>query len=237
MRLQLDHLVKLYHTGGQTVRAVDDVSLSLNAGEFVALRGPSGCGKSTMLLMAGGLLAPDSGTVTVEGQNPYLLGEAARAGFRAGSVGFVFQQFHLLPYLSVLENILAPALATAAAGDTPGTPQELHARAVSLAERFGLEKRLQHTPGQLSMGERQRTALARAVLRGPQVLLADEPTGNLDTANADIVLTHLQEFATAGGTVLLVTHDERAAAFASRQLTMSDGRLVETSTREPSFTS
>ncbi|MGH7201694.1 MAG: ABC transporter ATP-binding protein, partial [Planctomycetaceae bacterium] len=196
---------------------VRNVSVSVNAGQFLAVQGPSGCGKTTLLLMAGGLLAPDAGTVLVGGTNPYELSPNRRATFRAEKIGFVFQQFHLVPYLSVFENVLAPSIAL----DRSNAP----ARAKELVAHFGLEHRLHHVPGQLSTGERQRTALARALLNEPKLLLADEPTGNLDPDNATIVLEHMKEFARSGGAVLLVTHDERAVGFADEIVRMRDGQL------------
>lgn len=214
-------LRKRYQTAAGNVLAVDGVSLSVDAGEFVAIQGPSGCGKSTMLLMAGGLLAPDSGEVTIGGENPYALDADARSRFRAEQIGFVFQQFHLVPYLTVLENVLAPAVAVGG-----GDSKE---RAKELISRFGLEYRIGHVPGQLSSGERQRTALARALLNSPKLLLADEPTGNLDADNASGVLGHLKEFTASGGAVILVTHDSNAAAAADRVVRLRDGRIEEAS--------
>jgi ABC-type lipoprotein export system ATPase subunit len=215
--LQLDHVSKAYHGVAGRVVALDQVSLSLGAGDFVAIQGPSGCGKSTLLLTAGTLLQPDSGDVRVNGRLLAGMSTAERALLRSESIGFVFQQFHLVPYLSVLDNVLAPALAAQKNGKLE--------RARSLIERFGLGSRAQHVPSKLSSGERQRCALARALLNQPRLLLADEPTGNLDEENADIVLTALREFAAAGGAVLLVTHDSRAAAAATTLLRMQTGRL------------
>jgi ABC-type lipoprotein export system ATPase subunit len=218
MLLQLDHITKTYRSGPRTVRAVDDVSLSVDAGEFVAVAGPSGCGKTTLLLIAGGLLAPDSGTVTIAGENPYAAAADQRARFRAANVGFVFQQFHLVPYLTVLDNILAASMAT--------RPTDAKQRAEELLAKFGLQSRAHHVPGELSTGERQRTALARALLNRPKLILADEPTGNLDRENAAVVLEHLREFADDGGAVLLVTHDEQALGYAKRVERIRDGRIV-----------
>jgi putative ABC transport system ATP-binding protein len=217
--LQLSSLSKTYRRARETVQAVEGVSLELEPGEFVAVQGPSGCGKTTLLLTAGGLLHPTRGQVRVEGVDPYEMTSAARARFRATKVGFVFQQFHLVPYLSVLENILAPALALPRTG--------LRQRARELASHFGLQDRLHHVPAELSTGERQRVALARALLNAPTLLLADEPTGNLDGDNAAIVLEHLAEFARGGGAVLLVTHDAAAARHARRVLRMKAGRMVD----------
>lgn len=222
MLLDLSRISKTYQSKGHDVQALDDVSLSIDSGEFVAVRGPSGCGKTTLLLVAGGLLAPDGGTVTIESRDPYGMPANERAQFRGSTIGFVFQQFHLVPYLSVLENVLAPAMATGLNGAKD--------QALELISHFGLEHRMHHIPGQLSTGERQRTALARAMLNNPKVLLADEPTGNLDRDNADAVLGFMDEFVKGGGAVLLVTHDDNAAARAGRTETIQDGRLM----RDPS---
>ena len=209
---------KKYATRAGNVQALDNVTLSASAGQLVGICGPSGCGKTTLLLAAGGLLAPDSGTVTIAGQDVYSLSGQKRAKLRGASIGFVFQQFHLVPYLTVLENILAPALAVPSA--------DALARARELGEHFGLADRLDHLPAQLSTGQRQRVALARAMLNRPKVILADEPTGNLDQASAEVVIRHLADFAAAGGTVLLVTHDQKAACHAHRILHMERGRLI-----------
>ena len=215
--LQVHDLVKHYNGSDGTVRALDGLSLSVAAGEFVAVQGPSGCGKSTLLLTAGALLAPDSGTVLVEGTDPYKLSSEYRARFRAQSVGFVFQQFHLVPYLSVLDNVLAASLAAPSPDARP--------RALELIGQFGLHGRTGHVPGELSTGERQRVALARALMNRPRLLLADEPTGNLDAENSDIVLACLAEFARNGGAVLLVTHDTAAAGAAGRVVQINQGKL------------
>jgi len=219
MLISLDHITKSYTGDVEDVVAVADVSVSVDSGEFVAVVGPSGCGKTTLLLVAGGLLSPDSGEVTLDGTDPYSLSQEQRARFRAERIGFVFQQFHLVPYLNVLDNVLAPALVT---GD-PAAGK----RAEELVQRFGLGDRVGHRPGQLSTGERQRVALARALLNEPQVILADEPTGNLDGENSDEVLKALQAFADQGGAVLLVTHDPDAVAFAGRKVVLAGGRLAE----------
>jgi ABC-type lipoprotein export system ATPase subunit len=215
--LQLTDVSKIYTGAGGRIPAMDDVSLTLRAGDFASIQGPSGCGKTTLLLTAGTLLQPDTGEVRVMGQAVAGLSSTQRATLRSNAIGFVFQQFHLVPYLSVLDNVLAPALAAKANGQL--------ARAESLLKQFGLASRAGHVPAKLSSGERQRCALARALLNRPRLLLADEPTGNLDEENAEIVLTSLQDFAKSGGAVLLVTHDSRAAAFATMRLRMNAGRL------------
>ena len=183
------------------------------------MRGPSGCGKTTLLLIAGGLLSPDSGQIGLNSQDPYELGPEMRNKLRAQTIGFVFQQFHLIPYLTVRQNIQVASLAVPA--------NEAAERTQELISHFGLDDRAGHVPAQLSTGERQRTALARALLNRPKVILADEPTGNLDKDNARTVLGYLSQYVSDGGCVLLVTHDDRAASHATRTLKMSQGQLVE----------
>jgi len=222
--LQIEGLSKSYAGPQGTINAVDEVSLMVRAGEFVAVQGPSGCGKTTLLLAAGALLRPTRGRVLVNGEDPYALSSGQRARFRAVNVGFVFQQFHLVPYLDVLDNTLAATLPLGANGDA-------RARALELAARFGLTERLHHLPAALSTGERQRVALARALLNKPKLLLADEPTGNLDAENGQIVLRCLAEFARDGGAVLLVTHDPGAEDHAGRVVKMNGGSLFPLNTR------
>jgi putative ABC transport system ATP-binding protein len=217
-RLEIEGLTKSYRGPAGDVCAVDAASLVLRAGEFLAVRGPSGCGKTTLLLAAGTLLQPTRGQVLIDGQDPYGLSPGQRARFRAQQIGFVFQQFHLVPYLDVLDNILASALALRP--NRPARP-----RALELVEQFGLTNRMSHVPAALSTGERQRVALARALLNQPKLLLADEPTGNLDEPNGQLVLGCLAEFARAGGAVLLVTHDPRAGSYADRIIDMTAGKL------------
>jgi putative ABC transport system ATP-binding protein len=218
MMIELDKVSKVYRTRGGPVRALAGVSLEVRAGEFVAVRGPSGCGKSTLLMLIGGLGTPTSGRVIVAGEDLGRISSAARSRFRAHKVGFVFQTFHLLPYLSVLDNVLA-----AAAGDVVETAR----RAREILERFQLGPRLRHRPGELSIGECQRVAIARALVNRPTLLLADEPTGNLDADTAAEVLGLLGEFHGQGGTVLLVTHQESAAQSAQRTILLEKGRLVD----------
>lgn len=217
MTLLLSGISKGFHGPTGPVPVLDQVGLTLASGSINAIHGASGSGKTTLLLIAGGLLRPDQGSVTLAGGDLYACPPGRRAALRAAGIGFVFQQFHLLPYLTVLDNILVPALT--------GDARVLRPRAQQLAERFGLAHRLAHRPAALSTGERQRVALARALLRQPRVLLADEPTGNLDQENAAVVMKHLTEFAQAGGAVLLATHDPRAAAHATRRWRLEHGRL------------
>lgn len=217
MVLRIENVSKSYAGPDGTVAALNDVCLSLEPGDFVAIMGPSGCGKTTLLLTAGGLQAPEQGRVEVAGQDLFALSPGQRARHRAREIGFVFQQFHLVPYLSVLDNVLTPSLAI----DIPNAKERAHL----LIERFNLHSRSGHVPSKLSTGERQRTALARALLPGPKLLLADEPTGNLDRANADRALGYLADFAAEGGAVLLVTHDDAAADRAQQTLRLDHGRF------------
>ncbi|MCX6907380.1 MAG: ABC transporter ATP-binding protein [Verrucomicrobia bacterium] len=216
--LRIEQLTKTFHAGSAAVHAVRGASVEVRAGEYVAVQGPSGCGKSTLLMMAGGLLRPDHGRVIVDGADLYALGDGERASFRAQRIGFVFQRFHLVPYLNVVDNVLAVTLAR----DIPRAREH----AMGLLERFGLTPRIRHYPSQLSTGERQRVALARALLAQPKLVLADEPTGNLDLENGTQVLTALAEAAKLGVAVVLVTHDPEAASFASRTVRMRQGQVV-----------
>tara|TARA_R110000850_G_scaffold92555_15_gene196453 strand:+ start:568 stop:1239 length:672 start_codon:yes stop_codon:yes gene_type:complete len=217
--LEAQNLSKVFTTADGEVRAVDDVSFTLTSGDFVAMHGASGCGKSTLLLAAGALLSPDSGSLTIMGEDPYKLAPEARSTFRGAHIGFVFQQFHLIPYLDVLDNILVNELAT-------GSKEALSGKAEALLEKFQLSHRQNHIPSRLSVGEQQRVALARALIRSPKLILADEPTGNLDTENSSIILDHLASFAEEGGAVLMVTHDDNARAAAKRTMELAAGKLI-----------
>ena len=214
----MNSITKIYTGRSGSVVALVTASITVEAGEFMAVQGPSGSGKTTLLLTAGGLLFPDEGVVAINDVDIYDLHFEDRALFRASHIGFVFQQFHLVPYLSVLDNVLVPSIAV----DNPDADN----RARELLDRFNMTSRLYHVPSELSTGERQRTALARALLNNPRLLLADEPTGNLDRENADIVLSTFNEFAQAGGSVLMVTHDETISDYAHRSARCELGRIV-----------
>lgn len=215
--IQLENVTKAFQTARGEVRALDGMTLGVDEGEFAAIRGPSGCGKSTLLSLVGGLAVPTAGRVVVCGQEISAMSAGARAEFRAQNLGFVFQLFHLLPYLNVLDNVL-----TAANHDSRAAANK---RAKELLERFNLSDRLYHRPGELSVGQRQRVAMARALLNRPRVLLADEPTGNLDPENAAALLDLMSEFHEAGGTILMVTHESDAAERAGRIVEMGRGEL------------
>lgn len=210
------------------VLALAGLDLSVARGEFVVVKGPSGCGKSTLLLALGGMQRPSAGRVLLDGADLYALPAPARNRVRAGRIGFVFQLFHLLPYLTVRENILA--------GLPPGTrPADYATRADEWLQQLGLQARAQARPGTLSAGERQRVALARALIKQPAVILADEPTGNLDPANAAEVFRQLAAYRQAGGTVVVVTHGNDAAPHASRTIHLVAGRLAESAVATPSI--
>jgi len=216
--LEFKNVSKWFNGAHGKITALKGVSFSVQPGQLLAVRGPSGCGKTTLLLTAGGLLRPDAGQINIDGQDPYGLTAETRSRLRARTIGFVFQQFHLIPYLTVRQNILAASLAVPA--------KEASARADELINHFGLVDRADHVPAQLSTGERQRTALARALLNRPKVVLADEPTGNLDEDNAEVVFGYLSQYVSDGGCVLLVTHDVGAAAHATCRVQMSQGQLI-----------
>jgi ABC-type lipoprotein export system ATPase subunit len=216
--LILQDLTKTYRTWAAEVKALDGVSLKIDRGEFVAVCGPSGSGKTTLLMMIAAMLRPSGGTVRFEDRDIYEMTVPARARFRAETIGFVFQMFHLVPYLNVLENVL---LAAAVVRRRDGKAQ-----AEGLLRRLGLDHRLGHRPSELSAGEKQRTAIARALLNQPKLILADEPTGNLDPENARCVLRHLQDFQKAGGTVIVATHGPTAQEFATRTISLREGRLA-----------
>jgi lipoprotein-releasing system ATP-binding protein len=204
--LNVDHVSREYPTAAGPLRILEHVSFSMNAGDAAAIMGPSGSGKSTLLYILGALDRPTSGTVTLAGENPFTLPPGELATFRNRRIGFVFQDHALLPQCSVLENVLVPTLVGAPDGDAP-------ARARQLLDRVGLGGRLDHRPAQLSGGERQRAAIARALVRQPQLLLCDEPTGNLDATSAETVASLLFELHAAQQTMLVVvTHSEALAS-------------------------
>jgi len=217
--IEIHDIGKTYRLHGEVVEVLRATSATIGAGTFAAVCGASGCGKSTLLLILGGLLQPDRGEVSVLGEALYAMPPERRALTRARLMGYVFQRFHLIPYLTVEENIRAAAIALHRPDDA--------ARAEELMRHFGIEGRRRHLPGELSVGEQQRTALARALYNRPKVLLADEPTGNLDPENAEIVLNALHEFTAGGGTVVMVTHHPDAAVRADKRWWIRDGKLIE----------
>jgi len=219
--LEVVDLVKEYPSPAGPLRVLSEVSLRVESGAAVSIVGPSGSGKSTLLYILGTLEPPTSGRVAIDGQNPFELDPADLAAFRNREVGFVFQEHHLLPQCTALENVIIPTLVA------DGEPEAFEARARELLGRVGLGDRLEHRPAELSGGERQRVALARALIRGPRLLLGDEPTGNLDRAATAVVADLLFELHRAEGTTLVVvTHNlELAARFPARHR-LVDGRLL-----------
>ena len=225
MLLELENVNKTFHRAEQSVSAVHRFSYRIEPAQYVAVCGPSGCGKTTLLLICGGMLRPESGSVILYGHDLYALSPENRAGIRSAHIGFVFQQFHLIPYLNVVDNVLAASLGLRS--NDAAQRKQMRQRAVELVERFGLSDRAEHLPGELSTGQRQRVALARAILNRPQLLLADEPTGNLDAENSEVVWEYLREFAAEDRAVLLVTHDSNAAARADHVVRMEAGKQVD----------
>ena len=211
--LELRHVCKRYITKRGFVNALEDVSLNVESGELLALKGASGSGKTTLLLAAGLMLRVTGGDIAIDGWNPSEATGRERADFRNENIGFVFQMFHLIPYLTVLENV---RLAGAPVADCE-----------AIVDRFGMIDRMHHRPAELSAGERQRAAIARALVKKPKLVLADEPTGNLDPENAAIVMNALHTYTQEGGTVLLATHAAVDEALVSRTVYLSHGKLQE----------
>ena len=214
-------LRKDYGSGEGLVRALDAVDLDVSRGEAVAVMGPSGCGKSTLLHLIGGLDRPSAGQLSVAGQRVGELSERALAHLRRDEIGFVFQAFQLMDELTAQENVELPALL---AGHSPN---QARARATALLDQVGLADRARHLPSMLSGGQRQRVAIARALVNDPEIVLADEPTGNLDSASAFDVLSLLGDLHAKGLTLVIVTHDERIAATADRLISMRDGAFID----------
>ena len=218
--LRMEKISKSYRRRGQVVAALKDASLVLPAGDFVAVVGPSGCGKSTLLLMLGGMLSPSSGRVVLEHQSLYDLTSDQRARLRQQKIGFVFQTFNLVPYLTALENVQVPLYL---AGLDSNAQRQ---RATALLERFDLAERLHHKPCELSVGQQQRVALARMLANDPALILADEPTGNLDPETGEQIIGYFEELNREGRTIVMVTHDLRAAGRARRVLKLSQGTIL-----------
>ncbi|MBI4090090.1 MAG: ABC transporter ATP-binding protein [Candidatus Kerfeldbacteria bacterium] len=219
--IELQHITKTFEAGDADFKALDDVSLSIEPGEFVAIMGPSGSGKSTLMNIVGLLDRPTSGTYVLEGKPVSLkMSDREQARLRSEFVGFIFQNFNLLANVDVLENVALPALyARHPSYDRRG-------RAKALLQQVGLSHRLQYRPSKLSGGEKQRVAIARALMNNPKVVLADEPTGNLDSKSGKEVISILKNLNTKGTTLLLVTHSEELAAAANRIVRLKDGRIV-----------
>lgn len=217
--IELAGIERVFHLGDSVVRALDGISLSIEAGDYVSIVGQSGSGKSTLLNMLGLLDRPDAGTYHLEERDVTTLSPDEQAAVRSRRIGFVFQSFHLVPRLTAAENIALPLMLGAVPADERG------ARVAQALREFGLENRAQHRPDELSGGQRQRVAIARATIMRPALLLADEPTGNLDRTTGEEVIRLLETLNASGVTLLVVTHDQALAAHARRQVTLEDGRL------------
>jgi len=219
--IEVGDLWKIYRVGEVDVPALRGIGLSVRRGEFVSIIGPSGSGKSTLFHILGGLTPPTSGSVSIDTRDLIHMSESGRTNLRKTMVGFVFQKYNLLPTLTAADNI-------AIAQNIAGKPIELDAEFRQILKLLGLEGRLQHRPGAMSGGEQQRVAIARAIVNHPAILLADEPTGNLDTENSTAVLGLLRDLnQRLGQTILMITHNPEAAAYADRIVKMRDGRIEE----------
>jgi len=223
--IAFDNVSRIFEVGDQQVAALRDISLTLGQGEYVSLMGPSGSGKSTLLNLIGLLDRPSSGTYLLEGRNVSDLDDRQQAEVRSQKIGFVFQSFHLVPRLTAAQNIELPMMLAGI------SVAERQARVRELLQNYGLSERADHRPDQLSGGQRQRVAIARATVMNPRILLADEPTGNLDQATGREVMKLLENLVTQGITLVIVTHDVEIGARAQRQLHMLDGRILSDDTR------
>lgn len=227
--ISVKNLKKTYFLGGEEVHALDDVSLSIKEHEFVAIIGQSGCGKSTFMNMLGCLDRPDSGEITLDGTDILKCKEKELSVIRNKKIGFIFQQFHLLPKLSALENVELPLI-------YQGMPtKKRREKAVKALKVVGLEKRMNHKPNQLSGGQQQRVAIARALVGEPSLILADEPTGNLDSRSGKEIMMLLHNLHEEGNTIVLITHDNNVAMEAPRQVQISDGKIIKDSGGEAEY--
>jgi lipoprotein-releasing system ATP-binding protein len=219
--LRAEEVHKTYHIGKRAVEVLHGVSLTINRGETVSIMGASGAGKSTLMHILGGLDRPDAGDIFFEDTSLVKMNPAKRAAFRAKRCGFIFQSYHLLPELDVRQNVLLPSMAT-------GDGRDVKARAEELLEKVGLAGRMDHRPMELSGGEQQRVAIARALMNDPDLILADEPTGNLDSHTGENILNNLFDLAqSANRTLIMVTHNEQVASRCQRELILKDGKLEE----------
>lgn len=227
--ISVKNLKKTYFLGGEEVHALDDVSLSIEEHEFVAIIGQSGSGKSTFMNMLGCLDRPDSGEITLDGTDILKCKEKELSVIRNKKIGFIFQQFHLLPKLSALENVELPLI-------YQGMPtKKRREKAVKALKAVGLEKRMNHKPNQLSGGQQQRVAIARALVGEPSLILADEPTGNLDSRSGKEIMMLLHNLYEEGNTIVLITHDNNVAMEAPRQVQISDGKIIKDSGGEAEY--
>ncbi len=224
--INVSDVTKSYIIGGNQVNALLDVNLEISEGDFMAVTGPSGSGKSTLLYTLGGLLTPNTGRVTVNESDIYSLSQRLRAKFRRENVGFIFQTFELLPYLTALENVMLPL----SIDGVDGLEQE--DRAYDSLEKVGLDERADHKPTELSGGEQQRVAVARGLVNDPKILLADEPTGNLDQKTGDGIMSLLSDLNGEGQTIVFVTHDLSRTVMANKVVDMIDGGIITINNRD-----
>lgn len=218
--IKISNLKKHYTSGDETVEALRGVDISIEAGEFITIMGQSGSGKSTLLSVLGGMNHPTSGDIEMAGVQLYGLPSEKLADFRAGNLGFVFQSFNLIPYLTAIENVMLPLAIVKMKS------AEKRAQAGQALERVGLGKKADRLPNQLSGGEQERVAIARAIVNNPKILLADEPTGNLDSKTSEDVMTLFRDLNAAGQTVVMVTHNPDNGKYADRTITLKDGLVV-----------
>ncbi|OQX50798.1 ABC transporter ATP-binding protein [candidate division CPR3 bacterium 4484_211] len=218
--IELKNVSRCYYLGGEEIRALNQVSLTVEDGSFLALVGPSGSGKSTLLNLLGGLDRPDHGEILVDGQAIHKLSDKQLARYRREKIGFVFQTFHLIPAYTTYENVILPLQFTTLPG------KEKQDRALAALKTVGLADRLRHRPNQLSGGQQQRVAIARALVNHPQIILADEPTGNLDSKNGAEIVNFLKGLSQQGITIVMVTHNLEMAAKAKRTVRLKDGKIV-----------
>lgn len=218
--IEIEHLSRIYGVGQAATRALDDISLSIPAGQFVSIIGPSGSGKSTLLHLIGLLDQGNRGSYRLNGIDTATLDETAKAGLRNSTLGFVFQTFHLLPRTTVLQNVMLPLQYTRLGR------REQVSRARAILRQMQMEHRLTHTPAQLSGGEKQRCVIARALVNQPKILLADEPTGNLDSQTGLVIMELLNTLHEQGLTVIVITHETPTAQYAERIISLHDGRIV-----------
>ncbi|MBL7670674.1 MAG: ABC transporter ATP-binding protein [Bdellovibrionaceae bacterium] len=224
--IEVNKVTRHFKMGDETVRALDGVQLSIDEGELVAIIGPSGCGKSTMMNILGILDVPDSGEYLLDGKDTKKMSDDERALYRNQKLGFVFQSFHLLPRMTALRNVELP-LVYSATYDKTHSLSKMKEMAISAMQRVGLGDRLEHQPNELSGGQRQRVAIARALVNNPKLLLADEPTGNLDSKAGKEIIQLFQDLNRQGATVIMVTHDPEIAQRAGRVIAFKDGKVVE----------
>ena len=218
--IELNNVKKIFHAGDEEYAALKGISLGIESGEFVAVMGPSGSGKSTLLSIVGGLSHPTSGVITVDGIDLGSLGQNKLSDFRREYLGFVFQSFYLVPYLTAVENVMLPLTVQ------PGLNGTARVKAIEALARVGLDTKAGRLPSQLSGGEQERVAIARAIVNRPALILADEPTGNLDTKTGSKVLEMLEGLHAEGRTIVMVTHSEENAKKAGRTIEIRDGEVV-----------